>query len=290
MLDFLWRLFFNPLVLVPLVAFFGVFGLFSFLVLAYIAFFRIQGLARPLGVHVKPKKRRLLVDLFWRAPMQFAFDYLNRSPEFFRDQGLIVYTGRQGNGKTIAMVEQAMRWQQEYPKVKVISNLDYKYQDEKLEHWSQLMDYKNGIQGVVVLMDELQNWFSSGQSRNFPPEMLQVITQNRKNRRVIQGTSQSFVRLAKPIREQTTEVRRCWTFAGCFTVVHRVEPVLKADGEVDRWLHRGFYYFVHDQHLRDSYDTWAVVEALSKSGFKPVSEQLRDSGTSVRVRVDRGKK
>ena len=45
-----------------------------------------------------------------------------------------------------------------------------------------------GVQGVICLIDEMQNWFSSNQSKNFPPEMLQVVTQNRKNRRVIMGS------------------------------------------------------------------------------------------------------
>ena len=65
--------------------------------------------------------------------------------------------------------------------------------------------------GVICCLDEMQNWFSSNQSRDFPPEMLQVITQNRKNRRVIFGTAQTFNRLSKPIREQATEVRECHT-------------------------------------------------------------------------------
>lgn len=74
-----------------------------------------------------------------------------------------------------------------------------------------LIDYKNDKQGVIVGMDELQNWFSSNDSKNFPPEMLGIITQNRKNRRIILGTSQNFYLLAKAIRSQATEVRRCTT-------------------------------------------------------------------------------
>lgn len=30
---------------------------------------------------------------------------------------------------------------------------------------------------------------------------------------------------------------------------------------------RGFYFFVHDEKLRESYDTYRVIESLSKSGF-----------------------
>lgn len=135
--------------------------------------------------------------------------------------------------------------------------------------WRLLLDYKNGIQGVIACIDEMQNWFSSNQSKNFPPEMLEVITQNRKNRRVIMGTAQTFNRLSKPIREQATEVRRCTTLFGCLTIVHRVVPELDSEGNVEKWKHRGFYYFVHDEKLRSSYDTWRVIESLSKSGFQP---------------------
>ena len=85
------------------------------------------------------------------------------------------------------------------------------------------------------IMDELQNWFSSNDSKNFPPEMLGVITQNRKNRRIILGTSQNFYLLAKAIRSQATEVRRCSTFLGCLTIVRRAEPILDSEGNVAEW-------------------------------------------------------
>lgn len=220
------------------------------------------------GAWNKVKKRNFFLRVFWDAPRQYAIDYFNRDPEQFRYQGCIIFTGRQGKGKTIAMVEQAMRFQEEYPKVKVIDNLEYKYGNAKLHHWKQLMTYKNGIQGVVVMLDELQNWFSSNMSKNFPPEMLEIITQNRKNRRIILGTSQVFNRLSKPLREQATEVRKCTTLCGCLTIVHRVRPELDSEGNVTAWKHIGFYFFVHTPELRESYDTYKVIESLAKAGFQ----------------------
>ena len=77
-----------------------------------------------------------------------------------------------GAGKTVSMIEFAMRMQEEYPFAKCCSNLAYKYEDNKLKDWRMLMNYKNGKKGVIVIMDELQNWFSSNDSKNFPPEML----------------------------------------------------------------------------------------------------------------------
>lgn len=191
-----------------------------------------------------------------------------KDPEFFKYQGLVIFEGRQGNGKTISMIEYARRMQKEYPKAKCLSNLNYTGQDYELDHWRKLIDLKNGIYGIIAIMDETQNWFSSNQSKDFPPEMLQVITQNRKNRRVILGTAQNFYLLAKAIRSQATEVRRCTTLLGCLTIVRRFEPILDSEGNVQEFKNRGIYFFVHDKELRDSYDTYHVINSLAKSGFK----------------------
>jgi len=169
--------------------------------------------------------------------------------------------------------------QEEYPKSKCITNLAYKYEDDVLDDWHKLTDYKNDIYGVIVVMDELQNWFSSAQSKNFPPEMLEVVTQNRKNRRIILGTAQNFYMLAKNIRTQTTEVRRCKTLFGCFTLVHRVRPILDISGDVKEWKSLGWYFYIHDKKLRESYDTYKVIESLSKSGFKEKLELSIDSSS-----------
>lgn len=228
----------------------------------------VRGKRFKKGEHNKVKKksiiRRILIDL----PKQFVNDMFEKDPEFFKYQGMIIFEGRQGNGKTISMIEYARRMQKEYPKAKCLSNLNYKYQDFELDHWKKLVDLKNGIYGIIAIMDETQNWFSSNQSKDFPPEMLQVITQNRKNRRVILGTSQNFYLLAKAIRSQATEVRRCTTLLGCLTIVSRFEPILDSEGNVAEFKKRGMYFFVHDKELRDSYDTYHVINSLAKSGFK----------------------
>ena len=221
------------------------------------------------------KPRSLFLRLFWDAPRRHVDDIYKREPDFFRPQGLIIFTGRQGNGKTSAVMQYAIELLDTYPKAKCLSNTKFAYQDEKLVHWKQLVNYKNGHKGIVVIMDELQNWFSSNQSRNFPPEMLGVITQMRKNRRVILGTAQNFYLLAKPIRSQCAEIRQCMTLAGVLTIVVRREPVIDNDGDVKELKYRGMYCFVHSDRLRDSYDTWSVVDSLSQSGFQennPISE------------------
>lgn len=232
-----------------------------------------QGKRFKKGKHNIVKKHGFFRKLFIDLPKQYVDDLFARDPEFFKYQGMIIFEGRQGFGKTISMVECAMNMQEEYPLAKCITNLGYTKQENALTDWRMLLNYKNGIKGVIVCMDELQNWFSSNDSKNFPPEMLEVITQNRKNRRIILGTAQNFYLLSKAIRTQTTEVRRCATLLGCLTIVRRFEPILDADGNVAEWKKRGMYFFVHNKKLRDSYDTFLVIERLSRVGFK--EEQCR---------------
>ena len=214
----------------------------------------------------------------------------DKDPEFFKYQGLIIFEGRQGSGKTMSMVEFIKRMQEEYPLAKTTTNFGLKSQNKELKDWRMLIDYKNDKQGVIVGMDELQNWFSSNDSKNFPPEMLGIVTQNRKNRRIILGTSQNFYLLAKAIRSQATEVRRCSTFFGCLTVVKRVEPILDSEGNVQEWKNRGMYFFVHSKELRNAYDTYKVIENLRKSGFKEQAQDINNNTTIVLRNDKKGKK
>ena len=224
--------------------------------------------------YTRQKKRGFFSKIFIDLPKRIVDDMFAKNPDFFPYQGLIIFEGRQGNGKTISAIQFARQMQREYSKSKVITNLNYKFQNDELNHWSKLIHYKNGIYGVIAVLDETQNWFSSNQSKNFPPEMLQVVTQNRKNRRIILGTAQNFYLLAKAIRSQTTEVRRCATFFGCLTLVRRFEPILDSEGNVQEFKKRGFYFYVHDEELRNSYDTYHVIESLSNSGFKENADIL----------------
>lgn len=263
-LDFFWTLFKIPIYILAFV----IFILAISVAIQYIYLVKFKGYKIKKSNRQVIKKPNLLYQLFVAFPRRYAKDLLQREPDFFRYQGLHIFCGEQGSGKTIALVEFMMRMQKEYPSAKVMSNFGYLNQDTELTHWKQLLDYKNGFKGVIVGIDELQNWFSSNESANFPVEMLEVVTQNRKNRRVILGTSQVFTRLAKPIREQSTLIYEPITLFGCLTIVFIKKPILDSTGDVIEKKSRGWYFFVHTDELRNAYDTYKVIERLSKSGFK----------------------
>lgn len=255
---------------IPLFIVLGFIALFLFMCTLYYLYYRIfkhMKLSR-MNLRLKRKKkrsffRRLLID----APRRVVLDAFERKFYFFNPQGLVIFTGIQGSGKTSAMSRYILDLQEAYPFSWTITNFGLLTQDDELVHYLQLVDYKNGKKGVIVGIDELQNWFSSRASRDFPPEMLSVVTQNRKNRRVILGTAQSFYMIAKDIRSQCTEVRQCVTLLRCITIVLRRRPVCNEAGDVKQMKFLGMYWFVHDDKLRNSYDTYKVIDNLKKSGF-----------------------
>lgn len=265
-------------------------AIFSFLISVNIVVGLAKGKRFKKGQHNIVKKKSFFRRIFIDFPKRFTDDLFDKDPEFFKYQGLIIFEGRQGSGKTMSMVEFIKRMQEEYPLAKTTTNFGLKSQNKELKDWRMLIDYKNDKQGVIVGMDELQNWFSSNDSKNFPPEMLGIVTQNRKNRRIILGTSQNFYLLAKAIRSQATEVRRCSTFFGCLTVVKRVEPILDSEGNVQEWKNRGMYFFVHSKELRNAYDTYKVIENLRKSGFKEQVQDINNNTTIVLRNDKKGKK
>lgn len=251
----------------PLYMLLSFFALFIVLCGFWFIFYTSKGKRLKKGSRVYIKKDNFFKKIFYQFPKRLVDDIFNKNPDFFNYQGCVIFEGRQGSGKTISMIEYARRMQKEYPKAKCTTNLGYTNENAQLEDWRMLLNYKNDIYGVIVAIDELQNWFSSNDSRNFPPEMLTIITQNRKNRRIILGTSQNFYLLAKPIRSQATELRRCSTLLGCLTIVRRFEPILDSEGNVQEFRRLGWYFYVHDKELRESYDTFKVIERLSKVGF-----------------------
>lgn len=272
----------------PAIFVFTIFVLFCFSCAFWFVFYTFKGKRLKKGQHKILKQDGFFKNIFYKLPKRIVLDNFERDPDFFRYQGCVIFEGRQGMGKSISMVEFASRMLKEYPLAKCTSNLGFILENTSLEDWKMLLNYKNGIYGVIVILDELQNWFSSKDSKDFPPEMLEIITQNRKNRRIILGTSQNFYLLAKAIRSQATEVRRCTTLFGALTIVRRLEPILDSDGNVKEFKHRGWYYFVHTKELRECYDTYRVIERLSKVGF--VENRQAEQNTNNYILIQEKKK
>lgn len=231
------------------------------------------------------KKKSKLKRLFIDFPRALARDLLRRDPNEFRVNGFHCFCGEQGSGKTISMTAKILELKQKYPKVKVLSNFDCEFSDGLITDWHDIVFTNNGKEGIIIAIDEIQNWFSTAESKDFPPEMLQEITQQRKQRKMIIATSQRFQRLAKPLREQINILYEPFTVLGCLTFVRVRKPSVDDDGKLDR-LHtrkRGTYFFVHDDELRDSYDTFQKIARQANGGY--INSKLSDSKSDSNINV-----
>lgn len=223
--------------------------------------------------------KRLFIDF----PRQFIYDKLTLDPNTFQEYGMHLLCGEQGSGKTSLMAYLIRKYKYMYPRLKVRSNFNCSMQDFELNSWKDLTLDTNGIYGELDCIDEVQNWFSSNQSKNFPPDMLTVITQQRKVRRCILATSQVFTRVAKPIRENTYLMYYPFTVFGCLTFVRVYKPILDEEGKLKEKKLRKFFFFVHDKELREMFDSYKTICSLSDSGFQPLNFQTSTSDIHINV-------
>lgn len=222
------------------------------------------------------KLKRLIFDL----PRQIVIDRFNRDPDHFPEYGVHVIAGKQGSGKSITLTYMLLRYQEMYPKLKVKTNYYYEFEDARIGHWKDVVNGTNGIYGEIDVLDEIQNWFNSLQSKDFPVEMLTEITQQRKQTKMILGTSQVFGRIAKPIREQTYMLYEPITLFGCLTFVRKYDITTDVSGNTDTKKYRGCFFFVHDEKLRNSYDTYRKIIDLANEGFKSEEHQMHNANIS----------
>lgn len=219
------------------------------------------------------KNRNLFVRLFWDFPKRLVSDFFARDPDSMNINGLFMICGEQGSGKTLTAVHFLRTMFQKYPKIRILSNTPITFQHGSITDWTQIINSNNGTIGEIDFLDEIQNWFSSNESKNFPVEMLSEITQQRKQHKAIIGTSQVFTRISKPLREQTKYLFLPFTLFGCFTIVRVYKPILDDDGKMSSKKFCKVYCFVHDSELRECYDTFAKIERLSSKGFQSATER-----------------
>lgn len=150
---------------------------------------------RPIGLNNIPDVVRMRQ---FKNAKEFPYD------------GIWLFSGSQGSGKTLLMMHVVRDIHRMYPDALIVSNISIfgipciPYRG--IEDFDR---YQNGDKGIIYVLDEIQTMYNSLESAKMPPSTLAVWSQNRKNRRVILGTSQRFTRVAKGLREQTKWLINC---------------------------------------------------------------------------------
>lgn len=208
--------------------------------------------------------RWLIYDLLWTII----------NGKVFKPYGLTCFVGRQGGGKTISMVEYLDKMTELYPDAIVVTNFNYIKQDMPFTSWRQFTEVRNGLNGVIFAIDELQNEYNSNNWKDFPEDLLSVVTMQRKQRIKIIATSQVFTRVVKQLREQCYEVVECktlfgrWTKQKCYDaddynyIVDNPTPERRF-----RTRKKWKYSFVQNNFIRNLFDSYAVVESMKQKEF-----------------------
>lgn len=239
-------------------------------------------------------------DLFrlhkWRVEFRKAHPY------FFGPIGTMIFCGSQGKGKTLSAVNYVCHILEDYPYAILVTNVkieDYpfnayykvvkgqgvlfdKVTDEiitssaiisgkfkrvcvEYDGLDTLKYITNGEYGVIYLIDELHLELNSLESKNIDIDVMTEISQQRKQRKHIVGTSQIYMRLAKPLREQIFDVIICNNFFKCLQFNKAIdgETAVEQDGKLVADV-RSRHFFFHTPEMYERYDTFAKMKRYNK--------------------------
>lgn len=147
--------------------------------------------------------------------------------------------------------------------------------------------YSNGQQGVIFLVDEIQLYLNSLQSKNINLDVITQISQQRKQRKHIVCTSQVFGRMAKPLREQFSTVILCKNYLGCIQYNQEIDRDSMEGEESTSTNIKGKvkkkYIYIHTPDYYKRYDTYYVIE---KGKFVAGEEQKDIYNTAETIVIE----
>lgn len=135
--------------------------------------------------------------------------------------------------------------------------------------------YSNGEFGVLFLVDEIQLYLNSLESKNINLDVVNQVSQQRKQRKHIVCTSQVFGRMAKPLREQFSVVCKCkclFSFIQYNQVLNRDDIDDTDDSHVEGSVTRKYCYF-HTPKYYNRYDTYYTI---SRNKFISAEKKVGD--------------
>lgn len=195
------------------------------------------------------------------SAFRYKRDFRKAHPEYFDPEGLLVFSGVQGSGKTLSAVQYCLNILEQYPNCIFCSNVDIQgVETIPYDGIESLTKLENGYAGVLYLIDEMHLEFNSLESKNISIEEMTEIAQQRKQRKHIVGTSQVFMRLAKAFREQVHDVVVCQCHFGLIQHNKWVDgtTATEEDGKLKGNV-KGNFWFFHNSKLYGCYDTYAKM-------------------------------
>ncbi len=123
----------------------------------------------------------------------------------------------------------------------------------------------NGNLGVVYFIDEIHLELNSLESKNIDISIIVEISQQRKQRKKIIATSQVFMRMAKPLREQVFDIVICTNYFGCLQFNKSIDGFqsYEENGKLHACVKSRSIWF-HTYEMYGRYDTYAKMKRYKK--------------------------
>ena len=120
----------------------------------------------------------------------------------------------------------------------------------------------NGKYGVLFFIDEIQLELNSLESKNIDMDVITEISQQRKQRKHIVGTSQRIMRMAKPLREQVKNIVICHCYFGVIQWNKLIdgETITESSDGTFKYDTKKRMLWFHDPAMYRAYDTYAKMQ------------------------------
>ena len=209
--------------------------------------------------------------------------------KYFQAFGIDMFVGMFGKGKTLSMVHRARSLYKKYGDTLVFYS-NFKLEDIPyipLINFNQLVDLGNempeGVQGYVVLIDEISSVLSHRNYASFPLELIGLLCQQRKKHVYIMCTAQRFFMVDKIWRSITTNVIDCnkyWRFAhASYYDAWDYENAMNTQ-LIKRYYHS--WWFVKNSDY-NGYDTSEMISKSSAHDFISNEEAIVRKGLDSQV-------
>lgn len=202
--------------------------------------------------------------------IKYDVNFKRSNPSYFYPDGLLVFCGSQGSGKTLSAVNYVYNLLYLYPKSILVTNIDltdFPVDNVRIYRFNDATDfakYNNNQDGVIFLVDEIHLYMNSLKSKNMNIDVITQVSQQRKQRKHIVATCQVFGRMAKPLREQFSTVILCKSYFN-FIQKNMLIDRDSIDGEsststnISGKVKKNYWYFRSPKMFK-RYDTYAVIQ------------------------------
>lgn len=223
--------------------------------------------------------------------LKYKSEFMRTHPDYFYPEGLLVFCGSQGCGKTLSAVQYIIKLCYKYPKAILVTNVEI----NGLPKTTRVLEYdgidcikniENGQNGVIYFIDEIHLEFNSLESKNVPIEVMIEVSQQRKQRKHIIGTSQVYMRMAKPFREQIKNVVICKKFLGLIQFNRLIDgETTHEEGGKLVFDTTKIYFWLHMPALYNSYDTYKKMKRYRKEWKGAPRQEIYGNTSSTNINL-----